>query len=85
MARGFALYHALFGFTSAWRGFLTEGRGAGLRAQMVMLALASSLFLRLPASGTGFETSGFGAVSLPDQLGMAPALAIQFAALAAIY
>ena len=31
---GLVLYHALFGFTSAWRVFVADGRGAGLRAQM---------------------------------------------------
>src|SRR6516225_7015152 len=39
-ALGIVLYHALFGFTSAWRVFIANGRGAGLRAQMVMLAAA---------------------------------------------
>src|SRR5579884_2856689 len=41
---GFALYHAAFGFTSAFRVLLTDGRGAGLRAQMLMLALAALVF-----------------------------------------
>ena len=31
-AAGVVLYHAAFGFTSAWRQFIAEGRGAGLRA-----------------------------------------------------
>ena len=39
-ALGLVLYHAAFGFTSAWRVFIADRRGAGLRAQMVMLALA---------------------------------------------
>lgn len=34
---GLVLYHALFGFASAWRVFIADGRGAGLRAQMLML------------------------------------------------
>lgn len=42
---GVTLYHAAFGFTGGWRAFVTEGRGAGLRAQMVMLAVATALFL----------------------------------------
>lgn len=41
---GMVLYHAAFGFTSAWRVFITERRGRGLRAQMVMLAIAVVLF-----------------------------------------
>ena len=43
-ALGLTLYHAAFGFTSAWRVFIRDRRGAGLRAQMVMLALAVLLF-----------------------------------------
>jgi len=48
---GVALYHALFGFTSAWRVFIADGRGAGLRAQMLMLAVGAILFF--PALGHG--------------------------------
>ncbi|MDJ0930042.1 hypothetical protein [Breoghania sp.] len=33
----FALYHASFGFTAAWRHFLRERRGAGLRAQFALI------------------------------------------------
>src|SRR5688500_16541825 len=43
-ALGLVLYHAAFGFTSAWRVFILDGRGRGLRAQMLMLALAVVLF-----------------------------------------
>ncbi|MCL5779165.1 YeeE/YedE family protein [Limibaculum sp. FT325] len=39
-AAGFALYHASFGFTAAWRRMVRERRGAGLRAQMLLLAIA---------------------------------------------
>ena len=62
-ALGIALYHALFGFTSAWREFLSEGRGAGLRAQMVMLALASVIFLPAIAGGTLFGRPVAGAIA----------------------
>jgi hypothetical protein len=34
-ALGLVLYHALFGFTSAWRVFIANGCGAGLRALSV--------------------------------------------------
>ena len=51
---GLVLYHALFGFTSAWRVFIADGRGAGLRAQMVMLAVASVLFFPVLAQGSLF-------------------------------
>lgn len=50
-ALGLTLYHAAFGFTSAWRVFIKDRRGAGLRAQMVMLAVAVVLFF--PALGAG--------------------------------
>src|SRR5271170_1019926 len=50
-ALGLVLYHALFGFTSAWRVFIANGRGAGLRAQMLMLAVGAVLFF--PALGHG--------------------------------
>ena len=51
---GITLYHALFGFTSAWRVFIANGRGAGLRAQMLMLAVAAILFYPTLAHGTLF-------------------------------
>jgi len=48
---GIVLYHAAFGFTSSWREFLLEGRGAGIRAQMLMLALTCLVFF--PVLGAG--------------------------------
>ena len=48
---GVALYQAAFGFTSAYRVLLADGRGAAMRAQLVMLALACVLFF--PALGAG--------------------------------
>src|SRR6202049_2610851 len=53
-ALGLVLYHALFGFTSAWRVFIADGRGAGLRAQMLMLAVAVVLFFPALAEGSLF-------------------------------
>src|SRR5436190_10498067 len=53
-ALGVVLYHALFGFTSAWRVFIANGRGAGLRAQMLMLAVAVVLFFPALAEGSLF-------------------------------
>jgi uncharacterized membrane protein YedE/YeeE len=53
-ALGLVLYHASFGFTSAWRVFVNERRGAGLRAQMAMLALAVVLFFPVLAGSTVF-------------------------------
>src|ERR1700692_1406584 len=60
---GLTLYHAAFGFTSAWRVFIADGRGAGLRAQMLMLTLGTLLFFPVLANGTLFGTAVTGLVS----------------------
>ncbi|WP_250503253.1 MULTISPECIES: YeeE/YedE family protein [unclassified Caballeronia] len=60
---GVSLYHAAFGFTSAWRVFISDGRGAGLRAQMLMLAVGVALFFPALAAGTLFGTPVTGLVS----------------------
>jgi uncharacterized membrane protein YedE/YeeE len=60
---GVTLYHAAFGFTSAWRVFIADGRGAGLRAQMVMLAVGTALFFPVLAAGTLFGKPVTGLVS----------------------
>ncbi|MEE1656021.1 YeeE/YedE family protein [Microvirga sp. CF3062] len=62
-ALGLVLYHAAFGFTSAWRVFIADRRGEGLRAQMVMLAIASVLFFPVLAAGTLFGQPVAGNVS----------------------
>ena len=49
-ATGVILFHAAFGFTSSWRIFIADRRGEGLRAQMLMLAVASVLFVPALAS-----------------------------------
>jgi hypothetical protein len=53
-ALGLALFHAAFGFAGAFRRLLAEARGAGLRAQMVMLGLAVLLFLPALEAGLVF-------------------------------
>ncbi len=60
---GIALYHAAFGFTGSWRAFIREGRGAGLRAQMVMLAVATAIFLPILQAGEIFGHGVGGAVA----------------------
>lgn len=50
-ALGVVLYQSLFGFTSAFRVLLADGRSAGFRAQMIMLGAACLLFF--PALGAG--------------------------------
>lgn len=61
MALGLTLYHAAFGFTTAWRHFIVNGQGKGLRAQMLMLAVAVCLFFPALSSGElwGQEVAGY--------------------------
>lgn len=58
---GVTLYHSAFGFTHAWRAFIADRRGDGLRAQMLMLAFGVMLFFPFLAQGTlaGQPVSGF--------------------------
>lgn len=62
-ALGLVLYHASFGFTAAWRVFVSDRRGAGLRAQMAMLAVAVLLFFPALAAGSLFGQPVAGFVS----------------------
>ncbi|QEL11991.1 YeeE/YedE family protein [Kushneria phosphatilytica] len=62
-ALGAVLYHAAFGFTSAWRVFIVDRRGRGLRAQMLLLAVAVVLFFPPLAAGTLFGHSVHGFVA----------------------
>ncbi len=58
---GLALYHAHYGFTTAWRSFLVYGRGAGIRAQMITFFIANILFLPVLLHGHwfGHSVSGY--------------------------
>lgn len=58
---GMTLYHAAFGFTSAWRVFIADSRGAGVRAQMAMLAIGVLLFFPALSAGSlfGHPVTGF--------------------------
>ncbi|POF34199.1 YeeE/YedE family protein [Roseibium marinum] len=58
---GLSLYHASFGFTSAWRRIVTERRGGGLRAQFVLILLTSAVSFPLIAWGgaLGWPVGGF--------------------------
>ena len=69
-AAGVVLYHAAFGFTSAWRVFISDRRGAGLRAQMLMLAITCAVFFPVLAAGSLFGTPVRGSVS-PVGVGVA--------------
>lgn len=66
---GFALYHAAFGFTAHWRVFLTEGRGGGLRMQLVLIALVSLISFPLIAYGDSLGIAARGSVA-PISLGV---------------
>ena len=67
---GVVLYHAAFGFTSSWRVFISDRRGAGLRAQMLMLALTCVVFFPLLAAGSFLGQPLRGSVS-PAGVGVA--------------
>ena len=60
---GLVLYHAAFGFTTAFRAFALDGDGRGLRAQILMLAVATVLFAPMLASGEVFGQAVGGAVA----------------------
>ena len=68
---GVALYHAAFGFTGAWRRMVRERRGAGLRAQMLLIALACVITFPLMAWGRQIGLPATGNI-LP--IGLAAAL-----------
>ena len=60
---GVALYHAAFGFTGAWRAFIVERRGAGLRSQMLLLALTTAVVIPALSQGTLLGTPIGGALA----------------------
>ena len=62
-ARGIVLYPSLFGFTSAFRVLLADGRSAGFRAQMIMLGAACLMFFPALAGGSLFGQPVVGFVS----------------------
>lgn len=62
-ALGISLYHALFGFTGAYRRLIAEGRGSGVRAQLIMLAAASLVFAPLLGGGNFFGQPLSGALA----------------------
>ncbi|MFB5663883.1 YeeE/YedE family protein [Alteribacillus sp. HJP-4] len=59
---GYTLFHARFGFTSAFRRLASVGNGTALRAHMVMLIVAVTLFAPILATGYTFfggEAAGY--------------------------
>jgi uncharacterized membrane protein YedE/YeeE len=58
---GFSLFHARFGFTSAWRQLVAVGQGKALRAHTLLLGATAVLFAPFLASGvspTGAQVGG---------------------------
>lgn len=51
LALGLTLFHSRFGFTSVWRQLVSVGQTSGLRAHLLMLAVASILFAPILAGG----------------------------------
>ena len=59
---GYTLFHARFGFTSAFRRIMAVSNGQAMRSHMLMLAVAVTLFAPILAFGTtlfGGEVSGY--------------------------
>ncbi|MEP1443350.1 MAG: YeeE/YedE family protein [Hyphomicrobiales bacterium] len=61
---GFALYHASFGFTAAWRRIFAEKRGVGLRYQFLLIIITCAVAYPLIAYT---DARGF---VLPISMGM---------------
>ncbi|MDQ0351427.1 putative membrane protein YedE/YeeE [Alkalibacillus filiformis] len=55
---GYTLFHARFGFTSAFRRLASVGNGQALRSHMLMLAVAVTLFAPILAFGISFFDTG---------------------------
>lgn len=59
---GLTLYHAAFGFAGGFRRLLAEGRGASLRAQMLLLGLLVLAFFPAIEAGSLFGAPARGLV-----------------------
>ncbi|MFD2760199.1 YeeE/YedE family protein [Lentibacillus juripiscarius] len=55
---GYTLFHARFGFTSAFRRMMSVGNGQAVRSHLVMLAVAVTLFAPILAFGYSFFGDG---------------------------
>ena len=67
---GVALFHARFGFVSAWRQLVAVGQGRGLQAHALMIGVASLLFAPILARGEGFGGVATGGYVAPITLGL---------------
>ena len=69
---GVSLYHAAFGFTGAWRRFIINKQGNGIRAQLFAIAFASLLILPLLKSENYFGSvmvGSFGPIGISVLIG----------------
>lgn len=55
LAFGVVLFHSRFGFTSAWRQLVAVRQGKGLRAHMLMIGVAATLFAPILAGGVAWQ------------------------------
>ena len=60
---GVTLYHGAFGFSSAYRRLIMRGETTAVRAQLVMLGVATVLFAPVLAAGSVFGHAVAGAVA----------------------
>jgi len=60
---GMSLYHAAFGFTSAYRNAIVRRDISGITAQLIMIGLAMVMFAPFLASGEAFGRHVSGAVA----------------------
>ena len=68
---GVSLYHARFGFTSAFRQLMAVGQGTTLRAHLLMLTVACILFAPLLAYGSTLFGGDLQGYVFPISLGVA--------------
>ena len=59
---GVSLYHAAFGFTGAWRNFILERNGNGIRSQLLAIGIAILLILPFLDSESLFGSKIVGAL-----------------------
>jgi uncharacterized membrane protein YedE/YeeE len=62
-ALGISLYHAAFGFTAGWRHYIVSRRSGGLRAQLLLLGIASVLFIPVLGGVAGIGEGVGGALA----------------------
>ncbi|WP_211331934.1 YeeE/YedE family protein [Inmirania thermothiophila] len=63
LALGLALHHASFSFSGAYRALFTERRTQGVRAHILLIALATVLFAPFLAMGQAFGHPLYGALA----------------------